>query len=354
MSAPLPPETKPKRYFNYLKRCLSLSLKWDVQSALFIFFLLIIFLLFLEWRHFIPKSGGSIKFNPIAGAGFELTYETAKGHSEKVSVISVPAYRMATPTRIILHAGDRIEISASGVISTSSSFDWFNDSPKYTYTARRGQMSYSNVMEEITRGRFNRDSDPNWRDANGRRLSGLRDEDFASHSALQQAHDRWRLYPHGNYGLLLGCVLPHIAQNATNLELINAVLKARENNTIFPVGQEKIIQCLKEAGNKLRLQFPPSDPNADEPDDILIEGVEGQLVLLVNDVLVSKESLDDLTSHCSNKEEQITFEWPRSIFTNGNPFVSKLSSNDFNSFVHELWYWDNVGSFTVVIKSHDE
>jgi hypothetical protein len=216
-----------------LQSFLAMPLKWNVQSALFLSVHLIVFLFILEWCHFIPQSGGSIKLNPIAGTGIEITYETSKGHSEKASVINVPAYRMATPTKVILHAGDTIEISSSGVTSTSSTYDWFSKS-----SARPARLDYANIMEEIKKQIFNRDADPNWRDSSGNRLSGLKDEDLSTDTPLQKAHDRWKLYTNGNYGLLLGCVLPHIAQNPTNLALTSELLKARKSQQIFPVGQK--------------------------------------------------------------------------------------------------------------------
>jgi hypothetical protein len=86
-------------------------------------------------------------------------------------------------------------------------------------------------------------------------------------------------------------------------------------------------------------------------EDIIIDNSEGQLVMMVNDVLFSKESLDDISGHVSkdDEEERLVFGQARSIFTNNNEFMAKMSPENFNLFLNELWYWDNVGSFTVVI-----
>jgi len=80
---------------------------------------------FLQHFNFLPNSGGSIKVSAIGGTGIEINYPTGEGKSESVAVISVPAYRMATPSGIIIKPGDSVEIGASGTIATDSAFnDW--------------------------------------------------------------------------------------------------------------------------------------------------------------------------------------------------------------------------------------
>src|SRR5262245_16596732 len=72
----------------------------QVLVILATFVLMILFLLCVKWLHLIPRSGGTVKVNPVPDAGIEITYNTPGGRPETVSVISVPAYRMATPTSI--------------------------------------------------------------------------------------------------------------------------------------------------------------------------------------------------------------------------------------------------------------
>jgi hypothetical protein len=82
-----------------LHRILNRKLEKDAGSALFLFVIAIVFLCFLQWSHFIPKSGGAIKVSPLTG-GLEITYDAERGHSESVAVIGVPAYRMPSLTFI--------------------------------------------------------------------------------------------------------------------------------------------------------------------------------------------------------------------------------------------------------------
>lgn len=333
-----------------------MSLKWDVPSALFLSVLLVVLLIFLKWDNFVPTSGGSVNLAPVGGVGIQITYETSKGHAETAHVISVPAYRMATPTGVLLQAGDTIEISSSGTVSTASSFNWFSKLPD-----QPGQPTNESIMEKIQNDTFNRDSDPNWRDSSGYRLSGLADSDFAADSKLQEVHDRWKLYPGGQYGLLLGCILPGLPENPSNLELLREVLKARESKEIFPVGQrygqKMIVQCLKEDGDKLRLHFPRIDSVTPATDDITIDGSDGYLVLMVNDVLFSKEVMADIKSACNGDQKKLEpFTRPQFVLDHGSELFPKTKQDDFDFdlFIHELWYWDNHGSFSVVIIKKQE
>ena len=328
---------------------LAMKLKRDVQSALFLFLLLLAFLAILEWFHIIPQSGGSIKLNPIAGTGLEISYETSKGHSESVAVISVPAYRMATPTGIFLRAGDSVTVSASGIVATSSAYDWFAES---AHTNQPG--SHSNVADEIQDAlrlvAFNRNSDPDWRDPDGNRLYGLAEENYITNTPLHEAHETYKLLPKENYGLLLGCVLKQAGAKVDNLQLIDQVLQARTKGLLFAIGQRKMIQCLKEDGNRMRLRFPPNDHDKITPDDIVIDGSEGQLVLLVNDVIFSSNLLANLLANTNaTAEDKANYDLTKRALWQSK-LARQMDPAKFGLFATELWFWDNNGSFTAMIK----
>jgi hypothetical protein len=339
------------------------KLDWNLPSAALTFLLLIAVLSFLEWFHFIPSSGGSIKLNAVEGTGIEITYETSKGHSESATVISVPAYRMATPTQITLHPGDTVEISASGIISTDSSYNWFGGMRHPTNLPYADWLAhltapevYTNLEGEMSRSGFNRNAVPNWRDPQGNRLSTLSDTDFSADEPLQKAHDEQKLLPNGKYGLLMGCVVTDAGPHVDNLQLIAEVLSERTHERIFPIGQSQVIQCLQDERDQMRLHFPPSDDGKPKIKDILLPGVEGQIVLLVNDVVVSESGLDHImktaiaaVTNTNVFVDTNLFKLSQSIFSESNEF-HKLDSNHFNLFAQELWYWDNLGIFTVVIK----
>jgi hypothetical protein len=117
-----------------------------------------------------------------------------------------------------------------------------------------------------------------------------------------------------------------------------------------------IVQCLKEDdGDKLRLHFPRIDSVTPATDDIIIDGSDGYLVLMVNDVLFSKEVMADIKGACNGDQKKLEpFARPEYVLDHGSELFPKMKPDDFDLFIHELWYWDNHGSFSVVIIQKQE
>jgi hypothetical protein len=346
------PDRTRKSGWAFAGRFLKAELKLNIGSALFVSCLGMGLIFFMEWRQIIPKAGGSIKLSAMQ-SGVEITYPTSRGHSESLSVVSVPAYRMATLTGIALHPGETIEVTASGIVSTSAMYSW-RDLDLATESRASSLTTASDVVNFVRETQFNQNANPDWRDPDGNRLT-LREEYISPNMDLHNAHELYKLFPGRDYGLLLGCILPGLGPKSNNLKVIGEVLKARK--LLFPIGEKTTIQCLKDEGHKMTLHFPTAGEG--EPiADIEVDGNEGQLILLVNDIVVTPELLDKFSVFKkATKEEQAFYEQTKErVFqsTLAKKMAAESRLDEFNLFASELWYWDNKGIFTVVVKKSGE
>jgi hypothetical protein len=206
------------------------------------------------------------------------------------------------------------------------------------------------IRGEMRKAAFNHNSDPDWRDPDGNRLYALKEENFSTNTLLHEAHEPYKLLTKENYGILLGCVLNRLGPKADNLQLIDEVLQARTNNLLFPIGQKKIVQCLKEEGNRMKLHFPPTDHDKIMTEDIIIDSTEGQLVLMVNDIVFTRTVLENFIANTNaTPEDKAGYEMTKNAIF-GSEIATKMDSSTLNLFASELWYWDNNGIFTVMIK----
>jgi len=313
------------------------------------------FLEFARSRHFIPENG-TFEIEG-GGTGIKITAKTPNGW-KTVQIINVPAYRMATPTGILIEPGDMVEIRASGTISTGGIYDWFNT-----------PGSSNSEPNELTKFGFNRDANPSWRRPDGKRLFGLdtaldSDEDLFSSDdafelALHKAHENAKLAPNRNYGLILGCIIEtneveRKIIDQDNIRLIKAVTSIPKTN-LFAIGAGTKFQCLSEGGKRyLYFPNPYNYTNGGyEPEAIPMTTHKGELILLVNDVVLTRDVLESLIQTClasNHIREANSYLMASNIFSS---LLAKKMTNksiDFDSFAKELWYWDNIGNFTVTIK----
>jgi hypothetical protein len=305
---------------------------------------------------------GTIKINPIPGVGFEISNEGVR-RSESVYVVSVPACRMFTLTGITLHPGDTITVSASGIVATSSSYDWFRDNPinllkwpepiigntnlENISTLFTNELDlYSNMFQKSTIDAFDRLHDPDWRNPDGSRIYEGANFDKYTTSNQEIIYHNHMLRHDKQYGMLLGCVLPsRIAfplNDTNNVEVITNILEQQRENKIFTIGRQQVIKCYRD-GDQMILHFPPG--NDDSQTDITNDEMEGQLVLLVNDVVLTTNLINELRTN------NITLG-DLNLITNAI-FGSHLFVNEgvqLNSFLNELWYLDNEGTFTVTMQ----
>ena len=336
---------------------------WDTRETrgIILSFILITFL-FITFKWFgLPGSGESIKINPIPGVGFEISNERA-GHSQNLYVISVPAYRIYTLTGITLRPGDTITISASGIVATSSTYDWFGTNllklPQSIYRkAETNEISilytneielYSTILRKSLMDEFDRLHDPDWRNPDGSRIyEGVNFGGYTTPSQERIYHSNM-LRGDQQYGMLLGCVLPSreafSLTDTNNVEVITNVLEEQRDGKIFTIGRQRTIQCIGD-GDHMILHFPPGEGSSQE--DITNDELEGQLVLLVNDVMVTTNLLlngDLLRAKFSPEYLNLTTNavFGNSIFNN--------EGSQFTSFLTELWYLDNQGMFTVTMQ----
>ena len=109
----------------------------------------------------------------------------------------------------------------------------------------------------------------------------------------------------------------------------------------------------------MKLHFSPTDLDPLVTPDILIDGTEGQLVLLINDVVTTHEAISTLMHRCDIPEQD---RWMCDVIENhvfkgriAEALKKKNKSAEYIANVtSEIWYWDNNGIFTVIIKKTNE
>ncbi len=322
-----------------LKPLFCRPLRPDIGSVVIFLLLILLFIKSLGWIGLFEKRGMNMEFLPAPGVGLKISYDSPSGH-ESLTTISVAASRMASPTGIQLRPGDKLRIFASGAICTDSFYNWLekiptpNDIPK-ELTNQTAQLEW--------RLSYN----PSWRNPEGERRFNLKDESFSGDVKLHHAHERHKLLPRISYGCLLGFVMEGVNTDEDH-DILRAVIKEhRENNGmhIFPIGKEEVVNW-DEKRHELRFEKHPHAP-------INMKTDQGRLVLLINDVVFSKETLDDLISVANkfkDKPSADSYVLCRELF--GTRLAQSFTNDkiSFEEFVSELWYFDNKGTFSVVIE----
>jgi len=220
------------------------------------------------------------------------------------------------------------------------------------------------IQDAVTRFAFNQNTNPSWRDPEGTRISGLSDE-LVANKALHNAHKNYKLFrdermPNGDvkindYGLLVGCLLPSEMTEASNLNVVDAVTKMRDAGKLFRIGKKTAFKCCEIKGKEqMKLCFTDHGCH-----DVIVEGTEGTLFLLINDTIVDELMLGELLrvaesgpSELERKRDMQPFAMASKIYDPNAPLKKSINNTEkFNLLTKELWYWDNIGSFTVVITT---
>jgi hypothetical protein len=276
---------------------------------------------------FLTKTMGYIKNNFMSEGNVKVVEGNVSisFSNGTLRVITVPGCQFFTRSGVYLHSHRKVEISASGLVSTALDFPpwatqdrftllWFDRNLNLTWRSPAGKLNASDL-------------------SNAWKKAGISKEVSATQKAMKNS----TLDPHAEYGELLAFLVPRGDSDKTITEVLAGRGENGEHYDRVRVGEQSTIEY-----QNLKDKFDVYTPGDGSAQSLGKNDEDDEICFAINDVVVNNDRLIELAEkNCRNigdhkGEELLKAE---EILYDANDKAQNPMPN--------IWYLDNQGSFTV-------